>query len=380
LTIIGWGAEVEGVMNDPEGFLSLYPDIDLEFVITDRNSLVHRASVMAAGGIAPDLIWTDDGVIVELGTLGIVEPLAPYVERYGMDLSDYAPTISGEYGGELLALPGTAFPYIFFINSNMLQEAGLSRPDSTWTLADYEAISERMTQGPIDERTVYGTVRTSRRWDGFTWSAGGWPFTSQSTIDQEGWDNLIDVVQWMADMRYVKRVEANNDDDFHYGRAGIGLFGYWIFNNPGYALWNFDYTAQVTPAGKAGQIPKFITNGWAISKDSNHKEAAWKFIEWYMSPEQQFDMVTKDMMPAYIPAVYELFAHGHSRDIMEAFLRTFELAALGKPVPQNTAEVLAFNVVTGAMSQVLNGINPSAADALNSVKDQVRATLAGNHQ
>ena len=253
MTIIGWGAEVEGVMNDPEGFLSLYPDIDLEFVITDRNSLVQRASVMAAGGIAPDLIWTDDGVIVELGTLGIVEPLAPYVERYGMDLSDYAPTISGEYGGELLALPG-------------------------------------------------------------------------------------------------------------------------------YALWNFDYTAQVTPAGKAGQIPKFITNGWAISKDSNHKEAAWKFIEWYMSPEQQFDMVTKDMMPAYIPAVYELFAHGHSRDIMEAFLRTFELAALGKPVPQNTAEVLAFNVVTGAMSQVLNGINPSAADALNSVKDQVRATLAGNHQ
>ena len=45
----------------------------------------------------------------------------------------------------------------------MLQEAGLGDPSASWTFHDYEEISERMTQGPIDARTAFGTVRASRR-------------------------------------------------------------------------------------------------------------------------------------------------------------------------------------------------------------------------
>ena len=83
-------------------------------------------------------------------------------------------------------------------------------------------------------------------------------------------------------------------------------------------------------------------------------------------------------MPAYMPAVHDALSHGYSPEVVEAFVKTFELAAAGKPGPQSLNEVLAFVEVQRAMGPVFNGRNPSAADALNSIKDQVRAILAGN--
>jgi multiple sugar transport system substrate-binding protein len=234
-------------------------------------------------------------------------------------------TMSGPSPDKLIAVPKTANPYAMVYNTKLFQQAGLSKPPTTWTeFVDY---AKEMTSGG-----TYGTVVDLQ--DGFDPWHYVWLFTTDlggTLLSKDGKRATLDSpeveeaasfwLDWIAKYGIANRIDAtykgaDRTKAFANGAVGmipmVGPGGIKAFSTSpvaGSYAWapnpTVPYGMKTMP--KNGKPAQGFVSGqyWTIFKYSKNKELAFELIKLMTSPEIQYQFFKQD---AQVPVTWATFS------------------------------------------------------------------------
>lgn len=322
-------------------------------------------TALAAKSSAYDLIGLDVIDLAKYSAAGWVEPLDSYIDD--ATKSDILPfALDGiSYNGHILGLPWKSEYMVFVYNKQMLADAGIANPPTTWD----ELVQDSVTlkeKGIVDYPIV------------FTWGAGYEQISSDYTMitkslggelfDESGKPVFntgagVQALQLMTDMVNKYKVVDPNALTIKGGgtRRDIMMSGDAAFG----FLWGTPLVTMNDPANSklAGQFalamaPNNISlagpMGMAISAFSNNKDAAWAYLKCIAGPEGEKALFLADGSP-----------FGYTSDLKDADVQA-KLAEAGGDVMAKQAENLAVRPSL-----------PYYADFSSALQDTVQKVVSG---
>jgi len=298
--------------------------------------------------------------------------MGPLMDAADFDRTQVADII--EVGGKSVMFPVASFVYPIFINMDMAAEHGITEMPST--REEFLAAAQAMTDAdanrygwtlPLSLQSPSGVQNDVLSWvwaTGESMMADGAPnLEGQPVVD------ALEFIQKMADAGVIapginSKTEQEKVEEFVNGRVGMMVDTLAHVNlirdrNPEL---NFDLSAIPVVEGYEGDrgLP-YASWGIGISESTEHKEEAWKFVEYMMSEKTnarlvsianafpgnvnaQPDFVTSD--PAFARA-FEIFQQGYlaneftglpvAVDLMRKFSVEIQKMLDGQQSPAETA-------------------------------------------
>jgi multiple sugar transport system substrate-binding protein len=293
LTWSYWGSPEENQLNlkVKEAFEKANPGIVIDVVWTPFAQYFQRLDSMIAGGKIPDVMFLT--YIQKYAAERTIEDLGPWIKKGGVDLNDYWPHFldAMQYRGKTYALQRDGDIDVIYFNQDHLQQAGVKKPDKTWTWDTFKQALAKLTQKSGDRVTRYGLAMEQSKYWIWMGETGGWWFDdvvnpSRCTLNDA---KAIAGLEFQADL--IKRGQMMPvNDQTQGGDQGVfqaGLASMIIqnpsripaFNQQGmkYALAPIPKPSQGNWADNSGGA------GFAMSAKSKNKDAAWRFLSWLQS-------------------------------------------------------------------------------------------------
>jgi len=300
--------------------------IKVEFVELSQTNLHTRlATIFATGSAATDLVWTWIAWTAEFANAGYIEDITDWLTPEEWDAFLPAALNCITYKGRRYGIPKFYSVRSFFYNKKMFREAGLdpNKPPLIWD--DFVDCAKKTTNKEAEKWGVlhdYGS-NTSL----LILFQEHLVLTGGRITDDE--DNII----FNSDegvLALEKIVELNKLGVVDPASFGIGegpvKRSRWIQGNDAMEWgWAADYNLSNTSkqskiAGEVGAalIPSIVTSGaltgsegYAISKFSKNKEAAFEFLKFMSRPEIQKDMTIRT---GWYPVVQSVFYDNEARE------------------------------------------------------------------
>lgn len=267
ITFSSWGSvsEVKILHKLISDFETENPDIKIKFMHIPQNYF-QKIHLLFASNTAPDVIF--------INNLNM-----PVYENYLEDLSNeinkeefYPQSIEGlSSNGKLLAIPRDISNVIFYINLDLISE-----PKKNWDLDEFLEIAKNATKNDIFgvsfEEDVYWALPYLQAFDENLLNEG----------DFEGlkfYKNLRDKYKVAPTKSQIG--SSTLAQMFLDKKIAMYLSGRWMYPKISEKA-DFHWTIVQFPGNKG--VP-CDTSGWAISKNSKHKESAKKFVQ-YLASEQ----------------------------------------------------------------------------------------------
>jgi len=262
-------------------------------------------SAAAAGSTEYDVIYIDTIWPAEFAKAGIIIPLEDYIER---DFPNYRDELIGpclaqmEFGGHVWGFPRWNEAKFLFYNYKMLEEAGFDHPPRTWTelinmskvlmekgICKYGiAFGWKQTEGLICDTTVF-IYGFGGQWND---EKGNWVFNK---------DGAKEAIQFMYDLIYKYKIAdpASIDftdrtvcDVFVRGDTAFMIqwtYGWRVVQDPTLSKVVDQVKVTLIPGVEGRSISSSCTGGggWAIMKNSLHKDEAWELLKLLVSSEEQ---------------------------------------------------------------------------------------------
>lgn len=314
--------------------------------------------VRTAGGMAPDVTDFNPGQAAFLIENGMFEDLRPYVERDGLDMSQFPPVaIEGMTApdGTMWGLPMGLFPISVYFNVDMFAQAGIANPKELgedWTWETYLESAQRLTLTDADGNVLqFGTIDPRYRWQILVHQAGGSVYDRQA-FPSESWFNtpeVLEAVEFRQALWHAGTI--SNHGGVWNGAAAISMVdGPTVFNRQ---VGDFEMDVALMARGPASRSTLVNPDGFQIHQDSTNKEAAWQWIRFLVTEienQMEFAAITgrlpsqRDAMVRYHEIPRALPVNWYS--IIEA---TFDPAAHAPYVVPNLE-------MTSVVDQVMNRI------------------------
>ena len=314
----GGGDEVAGeisflVFGDPEelkafrnvitAFKDAAPDLDVKLVeASDRDDLLARLSTSFAGGKPPDVFLLNYRFYGQFAARGVLEPVEERVDGSDVFQQDdfYRPALDAfRFDGVLTCLPQNISSLVVYYNRDLFRDAGVPEPAAGWTWDDLVDRALKLTRdedgdGNVDQYGL-GVEASIIRIAPFVWSNGGElvddvESPSRFTLDTP---EAIDAMQKFFDLRELYAVvpteqEIESEDDesrFQNGRMAMVLSS--RRSTPTFrTITGFDWDVAPLPQHRepAGILH---SDAYCMTKASENKDGAWRFIEFALGPEGQ---------------------------------------------------------------------------------------------
>ncbi len=287
--------------------------------LTDEQFMTKMTQQLIAGQ-APDVLDIGENMAIAWSSAGYLEPLDGYLEEWD-GWSHYYPAVKEamtRQDGSIYSLPSGAGVLNLFIRQDVLQEVGVdtSQPE-TW-----DELIDRLVQ--VKEKTG-GTpivIPAGTAWGGGTWGEGFQPLlggtdTGYYDTETDTWD--LESPGWLAvfelyaelvekglmpveDLQNPNPWEPTKYEKFPEGEIQVAAQGTWG--------WKFDWgpegatpidgldekvTTWQFPGLRSGDEPygwSSTGGGYAISEQSENKDAAMEFIEYLSTGEPLAEQLT----------------------------------------------------------------------------------------
>lgn len=232
--------------------------------------------------------------------------------------------MSGPKPNKLIAVPKTANPYAMVYNKKLFQQAGISKPPTTWT--HFVDAAKEMTGGGN-----YGTAADYQ--DGFDPWHYTWLFTTDlggELISKDGKTatltspKVVEAVSFWLDWAAKYKIVSKQDATFKAADVtkafAAGTIGMVPMSGPGginaysqsavadsYA-WapnpTIPYGMKTMPKG--GKPAQGFVSGqyWSVFKYSQNKQLAFELVKLMTSPEIQYQFFKQD---AQVPVTWATF-------------------------------------------------------------------------
>lgn len=179
-------AAIQRTVNDFNSSVGREKHIYVELL--SMSDIDQKTLVATAGGVPPDVAGLWDPMVVQLGSLGAMEPLEKLAKAHGITAADYKPVYwkGSNFGGHLYALPSTPGAVALFYNTRIFHEnaaklraAGLDPDRAPQTIDELDRYSDVLTTFATDEHgnrrvTRVGYLPMPPEWDWYVTSMPLW--------------------------------------------------------------------------------------------------------------------------------------------------------------------------------------------------------------
>ncbi len=291
-------------------FEAANPGIKVEVTTIPYPEYQQRLLTAVRSGNAPDVSTVDQIWVAAFAEAGAIVPLDKMAEDGGVTAETFFPGAwaSANYQDQLWGIPFNVDVWQFsFYNSALLEAAGIE-PSSIATFEGLRAAGEKLTDaaggkfgiglmGHKGEDTVVVL-------DSFIFSNGG------RVLDDDGScaltsDEAVEALAYLQSLvPYAPRgiANASSGDMRELFLNGSLAIEFWpALEQPTLQKSSIDWDF-VNGTAPEGQTPIGTYGGWnlVIYQDSEHQDAAWKFIEFLTSEEVNGKVV--DLIPANVAA------------------------------------------------------------------------------
>ncbi|WP_088103277.1 ABC transporter substrate-binding protein [Halalkalibacter urbisdiaboli] len=249
-----------------------------------------------AAGNAPEVTQNEIASVAIFANSGMTEDLTPFVERDDINLDDFIPGLMGNsyVNDKLYALPYLRSTPILYLNSTLLEEAGLD-PAGPKTWEEFAEYAKALT---VEGERV-GMTMPINIWfyEAFVAQSGGQmisedgqtvAFNSEAGVAPvEFWKQLVN--EGLIKIPTGDEAGATAKQDFANGRSAMTFsstadLSYWL----GMAEeQGFELNTTFMPANKTFGVPTGGCNlVMTAGLDPKKQEAAWEFIKWMTAKEQ----------------------------------------------------------------------------------------------
>jgi multiple sugar transport system substrate-binding protein len=286
-----------------EEFNAMQDEVRVKLVVIPEANYTDQVRAAGLASALPDVVDLDGPTLANFVWNGWLRPLDPYITEELWE--DLLPSIidQGIYppDGKFYAIGVFDSGLGLWGNRSYLERAGILIPtgvEDAWSLNEFEDALRKLAalpevNWPLDLKLNYG--------------AGEWFTYGFSPIIQAFGGDLIDRSSWKAGgtldgiasvlgmtlfQHWVEEgwvVPASAGDDAFYGKktAALAWVGHWMLEPHGEGLGD---DLVIIPMPKLGAGCRAATGlgswAWAISSSSPHPDAAWKFIEYLLRPDQ----------------------------------------------------------------------------------------------
>lgn len=284
-----------------EQFEAANPDIQVQLEPVGSGDYYARILTQIAAGDPPDLLQIGDDAVPMFVERGAFVPLDGYIasDDYPLDTRAYLPGMltPGAWNDKQFLLPKDYSPLAVYYNKRLFDEAGIPYPQDGWTWDDFVETATALTKVE-DGKTVQWGVQLPAAWTtGFEYwvaAAGGRLISEDGTTFAGSMDSpqVQEAVQFYADLYHKYKVApppadmnafGGGNSEFDNGAAAMRIFGRWpqsgMLENP-----NIDLGVAPLPQGKT-RANVLFWGGFGISALSEHPEAAWRFLRYYVGRE-----------------------------------------------------------------------------------------------
>ena len=342
-----------------------HPDVTIERTYIGFGDLKARIIQAAATGTMPDIVIVDNPDHQAMAAQGAFADLTSYIQDWP-DAEQYfdGPWSSTVYEDKNYGVPYDSNATALFVNTDMLEEAGLT-PPQTWE--ELRAAAQTLTTGDHSGfcLSMIATEEGTFTYLPFLWGNGGdlTDVGAQENIDALALLNAMMNEDGSISKAALNWSQGDVNNQFLASKCAMMINGPWQLP----ALNDADIAFDVSPWPNNG-TPTSILGGenFAIGVNTN-VEAAWDVIDWMTDPENLTPAV---IISTHFPNRADVAADAAFTDdpIKNLFTEQVAVAkarAYGPNYPQISEQLMAMvqSVLIGARTP-----EQAAADAATAIQ------------
>ncbi len=356
----GRGPERATTQDQVRRFNEMQDEVKVNLVELPEGSYNEQVQAAAVSDDLPDVLDLDGPFIANYAWSGYLHPLDEFVSQEMKD--DFLPSIisQGTYEGNLYALGAFDSGLSFWGNRKYLEAVDARIPTSVEDAWTYEEFMQIVADLQELEDVKYAL-------DFKMFDVGEWYTYGFSPFFQAFRADLIDREEKQAEgtLNGEKGIEAGKwfkslfengyanqnppgDTEFINEEAALSWTGHWNYNPYTEALGD---NVVLLPAPKfEKQATGMGSWAWSITTNSENPEAAWKFLEFVLQPENIVQMTDANgAVPSRSSAV-ELSEPYKEGGDLALFVEQLETIAVPRPVTP------AYPVITDAFTTAIDNI------------------------
>jgi len=373
--VSGFYSETEYFEQVREEFNEIYPYITVE---------LETENLGGAGGFNPgeaDVFFASWFNLMGLQGQGAVMSLGPFIEdEESLDLSDfYAEALNAfQSEGQTWAIPaGIDVPVVFY-NQDLFAQYGVAYPDTDWTWEDFQAAGLAIRDPGAE---IFGYVPTLYPIDLllFVYQHDGQIYDDAGGFIEPTFDHplTVEAVEWYADLIHEYNIVPTPAQlrGQEYGTAvlqgRVGMWTGWLSSRGG-EDWPVEWDMRwgVVPFPRDAQSATLIfVDGYAISSQTPHPDACWRWITFLSEHERpSFSVIPPRRSWAESDAFEDLVGS----DVAAAGRASVESDMSLAPIDTSAmfAEPGMFSTFVRAVDQVVRGL-ATPEEALTRAQEQV---------
>ncbi len=302
--------------NFVNAFMQANPDIKVEIVSFPDENYSTKLNTMAATDSEPDvmLVWESD--INNFAQNDVIINLDDYVSGSELvNLDDLFPAMATlqEMNGATYGLPWGYAVQMMYYNKDMFDAAGIDYPSDDWTWDDYKEAAVALTVREGENTIQWGEASIGHKgaWYSMVGAGGDDVINADGTLDiGEGTKNALqfqyDLINTLKVSPEISASGSDTSDLFAAGRAAMVRTGSWMTS--AYRELPFNWDIAPLPAGER-DYAQLHTGFYTISNNCENPDAAWRFVEYCMSPEGQEIIVQGFGNPSAVASINEMKYH-----------------------------------------------------------------------
>ncbi len=363
-----WGVPTEEMLKDFEE----QSGVKVNVLTTGWDDIRNKISTAAAGKTAAaDVFEVDWSWVGEFQKAGWIAPISLSQE----DMDDMVSAKTFSVDGTLYAVPYSNDYRIAYYNKNMFDQAGISEPPKTWkeVISDAKLLKEKgICEYPVSNPMSADEKSTTT----FLWLAytlDGKVFNEDNTLNREAALDALNILDEINREGLSDPANRAVSEAFPRLRNGEAAFmvgpssNVMAVNDPRKSK----VVGQVIPIllpGKEAQAE--VTTPFAeavgISPYSKNPEGAKKFVEWYSSPEVQYQLYEEiSNLPTRTSVLEKLLKDGKIQNpgaMLELAKRIESPFPNGVPIYYTRMSTEIFNTINQMANEKLSA--EEAADQL----------------
>lgn len=374
-----WGSETEVSIIKPvlKQFEAENPDIRIEFIHIPKNYF-QKLQLLIASNLIPDVMFVnnvDSSLFVQNH---IFLDLSPNLDndKFISSKDFFQKSLDAfTYQKHLFAIPRDISNLVIYYNKDIFDKYNVPYPSNNWDFSGFLAASQKLTKDINGDKRIdvfgIGFEDYPLFWMPFLWSNGGGLIDKNLKTVLINKPESIEAVQFYADLRNKYHVapslseagSAKMTQMFLQGKIAMQINGRWSV--PKYRSdANFNWGIAKFPSGKAGSIVDADASGWAISRNSKHKDASWKLVSYLASKKTSIEFAKSGLIiPARVDvARSDVFLNKKLLPANSELYLDIIPESMPTPSPANYSEIM--DIVNEALEPVWNG-NKTAKQAVD---------------
>ncbi|BDH60805.1 sugar ABC transporter substrate-binding protein [Lysinibacillus sp. PLM2] len=372
--------------------------IKVEFLETPYDNLLENITTDGiSNGGAYDLVVFLDSMGPALTQF--LEPLDSYIQKDNFDVERWPKSLVelSTFDGSIYSFPVRGHVQMMFYRDDIFKKYNLEVP-TTWDEFDIVAKTIKDNENMDAIVPYYKTGNNGQNlfmWTSYLWGNKGDIFDENYNPifnNKEG----IEATQRYVDLLVKDKVaaassvsygEQESRTHFKQGDGAIWIGWWWVYSEFNSAeasapevVGNVKYAPVPTWDGK-GTSTNISSFPLAITKGSKNKDAAWEFLKWISSPEEELDIVTQTwentIDPSQASTVVTQIDNLKDAKLNELSNNFYQVGAEGfensKALPNIPEWSQIADILSSAISNMATGA--SVENELNKAASQVEAIL-----